>query len=96
MVGVCYPNGYGLIFQVENLTGAGGSYCGPGTVEARLIKCGGDDVVADLMWPPGKPLPLTGGTVAGGIGFPYQDAEACQELARRVRGLPARDKTERF
>lgn len=95
LVEVNFPNGYGLSFQVEHLTGAGGSYCGPGTVEARLIKWGSEDAMFDVLWPKGWVNPLDPGRGSDRV-YGYMDAEACRELARRVRAMPERDKTERF
>jgi hypothetical protein len=89
MVEVRYPNGYGVSFQVEETTGPLGSYCGPGTVEARLVKHGGDVPLADLLWPRGNPLDPGRSCV-----YTYLDAEACRELARRVKELPLRNKKE--
>lgn len=95
MVGVRFPNGYGLTFQVEHLLGAGGSYCGPGMVEARLVKCDSIDPLADVLWARGYVNPLDPDR-GSNLVYGYQDAESCRELARRVRALPERDKGEQI
>lgn len=94
-VEVHFPNGYGVQFQVDSIAGEGGSYCGPGTVEANLIKGGSEDPLFDLIWPKGW-VNLLDPEMGSDVTYRYQNAEACRELARRVRALPNRDKTERF
>lgn len=86
-VSVEFANHWGMSFQVETLTGAGGSYCGPGTVEARIFPWSEDTVsglLADVLNPidPGHLEALTYG---------YANADTCTDLAKRLRRLPDRE-----